>query len=196
MGTYLPGTGTLGWGNWCGSGTPHSQDIPSEFLSTTLVYGTSPFHICASPASLDGCGFFNSVGSDLYSTWFLMVLSDGFLYFSCNFDVVGGDSTILTGRAYHSFLNFYFWFSPIFIKFLFIFRERGKGREREGEKHQCMDAFAHPQLGIWPTTRCVLWLGIKTATPWFTGQHSIHWATPARAEPTILKCQEFRYSLM
>ena len=32
-----------------------------------------------------------------------------------------------------------------------------------------------------PQPRHVSWLGIKLATPWFTGQHSIHWATPARA---------------
>ena len=46
---------------WCGAGTPHSQNIPPEFLFTTCVCGTSPFCICAPPTSLDGCGFFNSV---------------------------------------------------------------------------------------------------------------------------------------
>ena len=61
MGTCLPGSGTLGWEAWCGAGTPHSQDIPPNFLSTTLVCGTSPFHILASPTSLDECGFFNSL---------------------------------------------------------------------------------------------------------------------------------------
>ena len=37
---------------------------------------------------------------------------------------------------------------------------------------------------IWgpgPQPRHVPWLGIKAASLWFTGQHSIHWATPARA---------------
>ena len=61
MGTYLPGTGTLGWGAWCGAGTPHSQDIPPQFLSTTHGCGTSPLHICDPPIILDGCGFFNSI---------------------------------------------------------------------------------------------------------------------------------------
>ena len=61
VGTYLPGTGILGCGTWCGTGTPHSRDIPPESLSTTHGCGTSPFHICAPPTSLDGCGFFNSI---------------------------------------------------------------------------------------------------------------------------------------
>ena len=61
VGTYLPGTGTLGWGAWCGAGTPCSLDSPSEFSRTTREWGTSLFCICAPPASLDGCGFFNSV---------------------------------------------------------------------------------------------------------------------------------------
>ena len=61
MGTYLPVTGTLGWGAWCGAGTPPSQDILPEFLSTTSGCGTRPFHICAPPTDLDGYGFFNSV---------------------------------------------------------------------------------------------------------------------------------------
>ena len=58
VGTYLPGTGTLGWGAWYGAGTPRSRDIPPKFLSTTYVCGTSystPF--CASPTY----GVFNSV---------------------------------------------------------------------------------------------------------------------------------------
>ena len=61
MGTYLPDTGTLGWGALYGAITPHSQDIPPEFLSTTHGYGTNLFHISPPPSSLDGCDFFNSV---------------------------------------------------------------------------------------------------------------------------------------
>ena len=61
MVTYLPGTGTLGWGSWCGAGTPCSQDIPPKSLSTTHICGTSLFCISACLISLDGCGFFNSV---------------------------------------------------------------------------------------------------------------------------------------
>ena len=58
MGTYLSGNGTLGWGTWCGAATPHSQNIPPEFLSITHGYATSLFHVSAFPTSLDGCVFF------------------------------------------------------------------------------------------------------------------------------------------
>ena len=59
VGTYCPGTGTLGWGAWCRSGTP--LDIPPKFLSATRGCGSSPFCFRVSPTSLDGCGFFNSI---------------------------------------------------------------------------------------------------------------------------------------
>ena len=61
MGTYLPGTGTLGLGPWCGAGTPCSLDIPPKFLSTICWCGTSPFCLSAPATNLDGCGFFNSI---------------------------------------------------------------------------------------------------------------------------------------
>ena len=61
MRTYFLGTGILGWGPWCGAGTPCSQDIPPKFLSTIQGCGTSPFCISTPPISLDGCGCFNSV---------------------------------------------------------------------------------------------------------------------------------------
>ena len=66
----------------------------------------------------------------------------------------------------------------IFV-FNFFFRE-GKGG-REGEKHQCVVASCMPPAGdltcnpgICPRLR------MEPATLWFTGQHLIHWATPAR----------------
>ena len=46
-------------GYW--AGTPCSFDILPEFTSTTHGCGSSLFHICAPPTSLDGCGSFNSV---------------------------------------------------------------------------------------------------------------------------------------
>ena len=61
VGTYLPGTQTLSWGVWCGARPPYSWDIPPKFLFSTRGCGTRPFHICISPASLDGRGFFNSI---------------------------------------------------------------------------------------------------------------------------------------
>ena len=61
VGTYFPGTGTLGWGAWCGSGTPRSQGTLPEFLSTSHWCGTSPFFTSTLPTNLGWCCFFNSV---------------------------------------------------------------------------------------------------------------------------------------
>ena len=61
MGTYLPGTGTLGCGARCGAGTFHSRDIPPGFLSTTCGFGTSLFHISALPTNLEQYIFSNSI---------------------------------------------------------------------------------------------------------------------------------------
>ena len=74
----------------------------------------------------------------------------------------------------------------IFLKdFIFFFRERGRGGEREEEKHQCTrDASIHlPSLNQGPglQPRHVLWQEIQLATFQFTGRHSIHWDTPSRA---------------
>ena len=72
-----------------------------------------------------------------------------------------------------------------FLRFyLFIFRERGKEREREGVKHQCVVASCAPRTGepgLRP--RHVPSMNIKPVTLWFAGRHSIHWATPARHLP-------------
>ena len=38
-----------------------------------------------------------------------------------------------------------------------------------------------PYWGPSPKPKCEPWLGIELVTPWFTGHHSIHWATAARA---------------
>ena len=51
-------------------------------------------------------------------------------------------------------LNFFF-----LIKKLFIFRERGREREQEGEKHQCVVASHMPltgDLACNPTQACAL----------------------------------------
>ena len=73
----------------------------------------------------------------------------------------------------------FFLFKKIFYSF--IFRERGREREREGEKHQCV-VVSHASLYWRPDQqpRHVPWLGIKPVTLGFTGWPSIHWATPAR----------------
>ena len=61
-----------------------------------------------------------------------------------------------------------FLFLSFFIFYLFIFRERGREGEREGEKHQCVVASHAPLLGTWPATQaCAL-------TGNWTGDHLIH----------------------
>ena len=61
-------------------------------------------------------------------------------------------------------------------------RERGEGREKERERNINVWlplTHSHGVPGLQP--RHVTWLGIEPATLWFTDQHWIHWATPARA---------------
>ena len=75
-----------------------------------------------------------------------------------------------------SFKNFWKRF------YLFIFRERVKEGEREGEKYQCVvvSCTSH-HWGPGPQSRHVPWLGFVWVTLWFIVWHSIHWVTPARA---------------
>ena len=78
-----------------------------------------------------------------------------------------------------------FFFKRFYL--FIIFRQRGREREREREKHQCVAAFYAPSY--WEPVlqpRHVPWRGIKLATLWFKGWRSIHWATPARAQMSIL----------
>ena len=80
--------------------------------------------------------------------------------------------------------------TAFFKDFIFIlfFRERGKEGQGEGEEHQCaretsFGCLSHaPNRGPGPQPRHVPWLGIELVKFWFASQHSIHWATPARAE--------------
>ena len=46
---------------------------------------------------------------------------------------------------------------------------------------------ARPPAGTGSKPRHIPWLGSKLVTLWFAGQHSVHWATPARVITTILK---------
>ena len=63
MGTYLPGTGTLGWMIWSGAGITHSQGILSNFYPLHMHMGPPILHLCVStpPTHLDECDFFNSL---------------------------------------------------------------------------------------------------------------------------------------
>ena len=70
-----------------------------------------------------------------------------------------------------------------FRDFIYLFLEVGREGERKGEKHQGVVASRAPPTrdlacnpGMCPR------LGIKPATLWFTGQHSVHWATQARTD--------------
>ena len=69
----------------------------------------------------------------------------------------------------------------MFLKILFIFREREDGREKERERTSiCGYLSSTPYQGPGPQPRHVSWLGIEPGTLRFSGQRSIHWATPAR----------------
>ena len=58
-----------------------------------------------------------------------------------------------------------------FFKILFIFRERGKEGEREGEKHQTCERYIDQlpltrfQLGTWPATQACALTGNQTGNP-------------------------------
>ena len=59
----------------------------------------------------------------------------------------------------------------------FPFKKRGR------ETSLCGCLSHAPHRGPGPQPRHAPWLGIEPATLWFPGQHSIHWATPARVPP-------------
>ena len=71
--------------------------------------------------------------------------------------------------------------------FINLFLERGEGKEKEREKHQCprntsIGCLSHgPNWGPGPQLRHVPSLGIKLAPFLFTGWYLVHGATPARA---------------
>ena len=70
--------------------------------------------------------------------------------------------------------------------FVFFLRDWGREGGREGEKHQWV-AFPTPPSGDLAHNPGVLtWLEVESATFWFTGWCSVHWATPARAHVEIL----------
>ena len=77
--------------------------------------------------------------------------------------------------------------------FIYLFLERGKGERKRGRETSmcgCLSHTSHRGPGLQP--RHVPWLGIEPAILWFTGQHSIHWATPARC-PHLSLCWYMRW---
>ena len=79
--------------------------------------------------------------------------------------------------------NFYFYF----LNCTYFSLDRGEGREkgRETSMCDCLSCTPYWRPGLQPSH--VPWVGIEPATLWFTGWHSIHWATPARAISEFLK---------
>ena len=80
--------------------------------------------------------------------------------------------------------GFVIFFFKDFI--LFIFRKKGRKREREREISMCGCLNEPPTRDLAPQPRHVPWLGIKLVTLWFIGLCSIHWATAAWAALKIL----------
>ena len=58
--------------------------------------------------------------------------------------------------------NSFFFFKDFY---LFIFREKGREGERDGEKYQCVVASHAPPLGTWPTTQACALTGNRTGDP-------------------------------
>ena len=66
-----------------------------------------------------------------------------------------------------------------FFKLINLFLERWEGREKERERNiNVWVPLACPLLGTWLTTQSCALTGNLTLC--FSGEHSIHWATPAR----------------
>ena len=75
----------------------------------------------------------------------------------------------------------------LFLKILFIyFYTEGKGGRKRGRETSMCGCLSHTRY--WrpaPQPSHVPWQGIESVTLWFAVQHSIHWATPARAKSDI-----------
>ena len=91
-------------------------------------------------------------------------------------------------RLFRYFAHFY-----VILKrfYLFIFRERGREGEREGEKHWCaretlIGCLLH--TSNWrsgPQLRHVPWLGIEPVTFHLAGPCPTRWTTPVRTCPFL-----------
>ena len=74
-----------------------------------------------------------------------------------------------------------FFKSILFLVFLlrfslFVFLERGQGKEKERARNN------NVWLGAWPETQACPLTGNRTSDPMVCSLRSVHWATPARAE--------------
>ena len=94
-------------------------------------------------------------------------------------------------RLYFWFIFKMFNYIVLFFKdFIYLFLERRREGEREGEKHPCVvNSRTHPHWGCVLQPRHVPWVGIQQGIEPATlsqAEHSIHWATPARALTMLL----------
>ena len=80
-----------------------------------------------------------------------------------------------------------------FEDFIYLFWERREGRKKGRETSMCGCFWCTPYWGPDPQPRHVPWLGIEPVTLWFTGQTSIHWATPDRAFCLFVCFKDFIY---
>ena len=48
---------------------------------------------------------------------------------------------------------------------IYLFLEKGKGKEKEGEKHRCVVVSHTPLLGTWPATQAFALIGNRTGDP-------------------------------
>ena len=78
--------------------------------------------------------------------------------------------------------RFLFPFLSFLKDFIYLFLERGEGKERGKETSMCCCFSSSLNWGPGLQPRHVPWLGIKPATLWFTGPLSICWVTPARVD--------------
>ena len=79
-----------------------------------------------------------------------------------------------------------------FKDFIYLSLEEGKGGRKRGRETSVCGCFSHtPYWGPGLQPRHVPWLGIQPVTLWFTGSHSTHWVTPARANPFFCPFQIF-----
>ena len=89
----------------------------------------------------------------------------------------------ITAIIYFLYLLKLHIFKKIYLfYFIYLFLERGEGRVR-GRETSMWGCLLHvPYWGPGLQSRLVRWLGIGPTILLFAGQHSVYWATPARAK--------------
>ena len=89
-------------------------------------------------------------------------------------------------NVFEGFSHFVLCIFKFFLRFyLFVFREVKGETGRETSLCGCLLHAPYWRPGSQP--RPAPWLGMEPVNFWFTGRHSIHWATPAGVREEILK---------